>query len=293
MYNIDHLRMLVETVNCGSFSASARKLGKVQSAVSQGIATLEDDLNVVLFDRSTRKPTLTADGDRILQFAKSILLQVEELEAATASIQRGEEASVGLALDNSLALPQMTAIYRAFEERYPSIALELISAASADIGDLVRKGRVTVGLVFCEITLSPDLDHCFIGNLPFLPVCAPSHPLAKVKGDLSLTDLIPHRQLQLRGETNPNFDHFPKMSTQAWYANDFHTISDLLLKGFGWAYVPAFIAESWLSQGRVAQLTLDVDHKAWSPPIELICSKRPTMGPAARWLHEELKSLLD
>ena len=48
MYNIEQLRMFVEAVEQGSFSASARKLGKVQSAVSQGINNLEIDLNIQL-----------------------------------------------------------------------------------------------------------------------------------------------------------------------------------------------------------------------------------------------------
>ena len=59
MYNIEQLKMFVYAVELGSFSASARELGKVQSAVSQGIHNLEIDFNVQLFDRSTRKPTLT------------------------------------------------------------------------------------------------------------------------------------------------------------------------------------------------------------------------------------------
>ncbi|MGB1280461.1 MAG: helix-turn-helix domain-containing protein, partial [Vibrio cyclitrophicus] len=54
MYNIEQLKMFVYAVELGSFSASARQLGKVQSAVSQGISNLEIDFNVQLFDRSTR-----------------------------------------------------------------------------------------------------------------------------------------------------------------------------------------------------------------------------------------------
>ncbi|WP_211217128.1 LysR family transcriptional regulator [Psychromonas hadalis] len=73
MYNLEHLRMFVESAQSGSFSACARKLGKVQSAVSQGIANLEIELNTTLFDRSTRKPSLTPQGERLLPFARSVL----------------------------------------------------------------------------------------------------------------------------------------------------------------------------------------------------------------------------
>ena len=62
MYNLEQLRMFIETAESGSFSACARRLGKVQSAVSQGIANLEIELNTNLFDRTSRKPSLTPHG---------------------------------------------------------------------------------------------------------------------------------------------------------------------------------------------------------------------------------------
>ena len=73
MQNLEHIRMLVLSADLGSFSACARKLGKVQSAVSHGINSLEIDLNVTLFDRSTRKPTLTPAGERLYRSAKALL----------------------------------------------------------------------------------------------------------------------------------------------------------------------------------------------------------------------------
>ena len=56
------LQAFVQAATQGSFSAAARKLGKSQSTVSAAVASLEIDLNVVLFDRSSRKPTLTPAG---------------------------------------------------------------------------------------------------------------------------------------------------------------------------------------------------------------------------------------
>ncbi len=82
MYNLEQLQMFVETAHLGSFSACARKLGKVQSAVSQGIANLEIDLDRSLFDRSTRKPSLTLAGERLFSYAQAILLQMDELDSA-------------------------------------------------------------------------------------------------------------------------------------------------------------------------------------------------------------------
>jgi DNA-binding transcriptional LysR family regulator len=86
MYNLEQLKMFVETADSGSFSACARRLGKVQSAVSQGIANLEVDLDCQLFDRSTRKPSLTKEGFRLLEYAKAVLLQNQEMQLAAQAI---------------------------------------------------------------------------------------------------------------------------------------------------------------------------------------------------------------
>jgi DNA-binding transcriptional LysR family regulator len=78
MLNLDHLRAFVWAVECGSFSAAARKLGKAQSAVSTAIANLEIDSDVELFDRSKRSPVLTTEGEALLPFARSVLLGSQE-----------------------------------------------------------------------------------------------------------------------------------------------------------------------------------------------------------------------
>ena len=101
MYNLEQLRMFVETVDQGSFSACARRLGKAQSAVSQGIANLEIDLNTQLFDRSTRKPGLTDSGQRLLSHARAVLQQSYEFQATAAAIQRQEQSRITKLLDDS------------------------------------------------------------------------------------------------------------------------------------------------------------------------------------------------
>ncbi|MCV0429046.1 MAG: LysR family transcriptional regulator, partial [Roseibium sp.] len=288
---LEHLRMFVETVEAGSFSACARKLGKVQSAVSQGIAALEVDLNVTLFDRSTRKPTLTEPGARILEFARSILRQVDDLDAATQSISKGEEAEVRLAMDNAVGLPRLTEIFHLFSDRYPTTALDVVSAASPDIFGHVKSGEVDLGLIISETEIDNEVELCFIGNLPFHAVCAKDHPLAERK-HISMNDLIPYRELLLRGASKTGLDAFPKMSTLAWFANDYRTICELALAGLGWSYLPAHMAEEMIAHGRLHRMNICFDHKPWSPPVEIVTPKERLKGPATRWLVDKLKTLI-
>ena len=67
---LDQMRALVVVAEAGSFSAAARRLGRVQSAISQSIQTMEATLGVTLFDRSTRTPALTEAGQAIVNDAR-------------------------------------------------------------------------------------------------------------------------------------------------------------------------------------------------------------------------------
>ena len=64
---LDQMRVLVAVAETGSFSAASRKLGRVQSAVSQAVRAMETTLGVTLFDRSTKTPTLTEAGAAIVR----------------------------------------------------------------------------------------------------------------------------------------------------------------------------------------------------------------------------------
>ena len=63
----------------GSFSAAARRLGRVQSAVSQAMQTLEENLRLTLFDRSGKTPTLTEAGRMVLNDARQVVQRAEAL----------------------------------------------------------------------------------------------------------------------------------------------------------------------------------------------------------------------
>src|SRR6202046_4928338 len=79
--SLDQLRTFIAAADEGSFSAAARKLNRVQSAVSGWISELEDQFGVVLFDRSGRFPKLTTEGVLLLADARSIVSSVATMKA--------------------------------------------------------------------------------------------------------------------------------------------------------------------------------------------------------------------
>jgi DNA-binding transcriptional LysR family regulator len=78
----------VTVVEEGSFSAAARKLQRVQSAISTAMANLEEQLGVPLWDRATKIAKLTEQGQAVLASARRVLLEVDGLKRVTAGMLR-------------------------------------------------------------------------------------------------------------------------------------------------------------------------------------------------------------
>src|ERR1700691_2072610 len=98
---LDQMRILIAVAETGSFSAAARRLGRVQSAVSQAMNTLEQVLEVPLFDRSGKTPTLTDAGAVILKDARRLIDGARTMKSRAASIVSEVEPELTMAIDAS------------------------------------------------------------------------------------------------------------------------------------------------------------------------------------------------
>lgn len=291
MYNLDQLRMFVAAVDGGSFTAAGRRLGKVQSAVSQGIANLEVDLGLDLFDRATRKPGLTAEGQRLLAYARAVLQQVDDLNAAAQGLAEGEETEIRIALDDAIMMPSLFKIFGDFGAKFRATRMEIYSSVSPDVPGMVARGEADLGLMFSSLVVQKSVEQTFIGNLPFVTVCRPDYPLAALK-TVKASDLLPFRQVMIRSPQGQELGQFPPLSTQVWFASNFHATRELVLQGIGWAYLPKHFVDEAVAAGRLSIPNSVFEHRSWSPPVELVLPKRLATGPATRWLSDRLKELL-
>ena len=291
MYNLEQLRMFVETEKSGSFSACARKLGKVQSAVSQGIGNLEVELNTTLFDRTSRKPSLTAHGKRLLPFAEAILQQTYELDSVNNALNLSHETQIKIAVDDAL-LSLMKGMMNAFAVQFPGTTLELYTVSTSDVLTLVRTGQADLGLIFSNGDFPQEVDFCYVGSLPFNGVVNPNHPLASIE-TVTVSDLLPHRQLLIRGLDGKTSAHCLNISSDIWWGSSFNAINAMVQEGLGWSYIPAYMAEEFESKGEMVRINLSFDHKPWPVQIERVMTKQKSIGPALKWWADAVTHLLD
>src|SRR3546814_4644665 len=96
MENLEGLPVFVRAVREGSFSSAARVLGLTPSAVSKQIGRLEDQLAVRLFNRTTRRLSLTEEGAAFYERASRILADLEDAAAAVSSLRGVDRKSTRL-----------------------------------------------------------------------------------------------------------------------------------------------------------------------------------------------------
>ena len=292
MYNFEYLRMFVETAETGSFSACARKLGKAQSAVSQGIANLEVDFGFDIFDRSSRRAVLTNEGERLLKYAKVVLQQTRELNAAAQSIVRNEEQSITIAIDNALQTPSFSKVMFQFSQTFSATEIEVLTVASPDIVSLVENGRVDIGLMLSDMSFSREVDLSYIGNIQLCATCSPQHSLAS-RENIDIAELAGFTQMMLRGENKGTIDYEAAISAHSWQSNNVNLLIDLIVQGIGWGYLPVHLVKPYINDGKLVEMAMRLDEKLWSPSVDMVTQKNRASGVGLNWLSTKFKTFLD
>src|SRR6266446_7425931 len=106
--SIDQLRGFIAAVDEGSFSAAARKLRRAQSAVSELVSSLEDQMGVMFFDRSGRYPKLTSEGAVLLADAKGVVAGLDFMKARAKGIAAGLEPELSVVVDVCFPMAAIT-----------------------------------------------------------------------------------------------------------------------------------------------------------------------------------------
>src|SRR4029077_18139714 len=122
---LDQLRILVAVAETGSFSAAARRLRRVQSAVSHSVPALEATLGGTLFDRAERIPRLTEAGRALLLDARQVLSNTEGLRAPAESIASEVEPELSRAVEPLFPEAPRGASLKALSKEFPHLPVTL------------------------------------------------------------------------------------------------------------------------------------------------------------------------
>lgn len=125
MDNLEGLPVFVRAVREGSFSAAARVLGLTPSAVSKRIGRLEDQLAVRLFNRTTRRLSLTEEGAAFYERASRILADLDDAAAAVSSLQSVARGRLRVTMPTAFGVIHLLPALPAFLARHPEVILDI------------------------------------------------------------------------------------------------------------------------------------------------------------------------
>jgi DNA-binding transcriptional LysR family regulator len=289
--SLDQLRTFIAAVDEGSFSAAARKLNRVQSAVSSWISGLEDQFGVVLFDRSGRFPKLTPQGVLLLADARSIVSGVATMKARARLMASGLETELSVVIDVFFPTAVLSATAKAFGSRFPLTPLRLFVEGMGAGYQPVIEGRCGLGVLSTIPVAFPTLVSERLGEVPLVAVASPSHPLARLTHRIPRHEMAKHLQLVLtdRSDLMSGRD-FGVVAPSTWRLADLSTKYAFLKDGIGWGGLPLHMVETDIASGSLVVLnaddvppggyllTMSAYHRTSGPP-----------GPAGRWLIDHLK----
>jgi DNA-binding transcriptional LysR family regulator len=175
--DFDGVETFLAIAELGSFTGAARRLHRSQPAISRRLEIVEHELGAPLFERLRGRARLTEAGRIFLPHAESALASLRDGRDAVRGLQAGIEGEISLALVGTLADTHVVTALRAFAARSAHVRLQLRTASSREVTDLVRRGEVTLGLRYFRVD-RPELVSLDAGHEKMLVVAAAGHRLA-------------------------------------------------------------------------------------------------------------------
>jgi DNA-binding transcriptional LysR family regulator len=275
------LRAFVRVTETGSFSAVARETHVSQSAVTRLVAQLEQHFDVRLFHRTTRRLSLTDDGQVLLAHARHLLESADEMEAVLGRqsgaprglVRLGTSVAGGLFL--ATRLPVLL-------ERYPGLSVELVMRDQHS--DMVEE-RLDLAFRSGEIA-DASLVARRVGNLGRAVVAAPIY-LERHGAPSMPQDLASHICLIHDANVEPDIWRFvgPEgpisvQVTGAFIANDSEAVRRAARAGHGVALLPEIQCIDDLRAGRLFRLM--EDYESQRVPVHIVYPSRRNLAPRTR-----------
>ncbi|MGO8800461.1 MAG: LysR family transcriptional regulator [Roseiarcus sp.] len=289
---LDQMRIFVAVAETGSFSAAARRLGRVQSAVSQAMNTLEQVLGVPLFDRAGKTPSLTAAGRVLLKDARRLIDGARALRTRASSILADVEPELTLAVDATFPNDLLMASLKALRLEFPLLPVSVFTEGLGGAEQRLRDGVVGFAIYPIAATGARDLTANFLTEIPTIPVVAIDHPLAREPSPIQRETLEPQVQLVLTDRT-PLTQHLigGVVSHHVWRFADLATRLEFLLAGFGWCNMPVHMVADHIAAGRLKRLeTAERDDIRFR--VHVVHERGREIGRAGRWLIADLRERL-
>jgi DNA-binding transcriptional LysR family regulator len=285
----DQLETLEAIIEKGSFKAAAESLFKTQPSLSVAIKKLEEEFNLLIFNREGYRPQLTEQGRVFYGWAKQCLDSFRELQTVGKELGVQKiEPYLTIAVD---PLARFEAIEGVLEETLSSKAHTEITFLSEILGGGMEKiisGEVDFA-VAPKLRDSEDIESVFFDRIEMTPVIAKS--LVKSAGRIDAKMLAGHPQVVVLQGDKKDFQKRDSRGLSAEGRKCFVTTHEmkfqLIANGFGWGRLASHEIVSELKKGQLIEIK-DELVKPFNLDLHVMRSKRKALGPVGRAVWNQL-----
>lgn len=274
----------IKIIQTGSFTKAAEELGYTQSAISQMVNSLEEELSTTLILRSRKGIALTSDGNEFLPYINAVYNSHRELIEKQKEMQGLHKGIIRIGTFSSISCNWLPGLMKDFKARYPSVNFDLHQGEYTSIAQWVKEGLIDFGFVNPKADAVSNLNTIPLQQDEMLAVIPSNHPLA-LNDYVSINELVDEPFILLdEGQLSEPLEFFKQHNLQPniqYRVFDDYTIMSMIEKGLGIAILPKLV---------LTRLSYDIVTKRISPPIvrtiSLAYKNKKVMPIASRYFMD-------
>lgn len=290
---LESLELVDAIARRGSFAAAAEELGRVPSAVTYATRRLEEELDVLLFDRAGYRARLTPAGEELLREGRHLLAAADDLARRVQRVAAGWERELRIALDTIIPFERFLPLL----DRFCAVAPTQVRITEEVLGgtwDALLAGRADLAVGASQEGPAPHrLSVGYrsepLGAIELAFAVAPSHPLAALPSPLSHAEIRRHRQVVV-GDTS---QQLAPRATGLVGAVDVLTVPTMAAKieaqraGLGCGYLPRARIEAAVAREELIVKETDQGERTGTLNVAW---RQDARGKAAAWWIETLRN---
>nr|WP_315278998.1 LysR family transcriptional regulator [uncultured Acinetobacter sp.] len=288
--NQDQLIIFITVMETGSFSAAARQLGKVPSAISMSIANLEIDLDLNLFERVGREPLPTPQAQSLYEKSKQLLIEMKQWKQHAFALSSGLESHLNIVVVSELLHTRWTDYIVLLEQQFPELQINIFSAPQEDALHLLMTQAADLAFMFEREQLQSSEQFVELKREILVPVAARHSPLAE-SDQVSFEQILQNRQIVVASRDRQIKPEL-LFSKHYWRTDNHHSACSMIKQGLGWGVLPLEMLNDHPElqhELKILQL-LDFTPK-FEYFVDLVWSREHQLGAAAHFLINYVRNL--
>jgi len=287
--SLDALQVLDAIDRKGSFAAAAGELNRVPSAITYTIQQLEQDLDVLVFDRSGHRARLTPAGFELLSEGRHLLRAAADLECRIHQVAKGWETELRIAVDTIIGAEKMFPLLEQFYRQKSGTRIRIQTEVLAGGWDALATERADLVIgASGDAPPGGGFATLLLGRVKFAFVAAPSHPINQEPRPLTEATILKYRAVSVGDSSR----QLPPRTVGLISGQDVLTLPSMSAKaaahiaGLGVGFLPISVATPEAAAGRLNILPVEISKSGG----DVLAAWRPNRtGKALRWFLDQLQ----